>query len=239
MSLKSYAAKIFAGNIAGKTAKWAKNPIATQEKVFRALISRAKDTAFGKDHHFSDIYTHQDFIKNVPIRDYEECKTYIERVVAGEKDILWPGKPAYFAKTSGTTSGVKYIPITKESIKYQIEASRNAILSYIHETENADFVVGKMIFLQGSAKMKEKNVIMVCRLSGISAQYLPGYLQNTRLPSWETNRLEECDTNVNAIVEETLNENMILIAGMRSWIPMYIDILNAASGQKNEQLLKI
>ena len=238
MSLKSFAAKIFARNIAGKTAKWAQNPIATQEKVFRSLISRAKDTNFGKDHHFSDIHSHPDFTKYVPIRDYEESKAYIERVIAGEKNILWPGKPAYFAKTSGTTSGVKFIPITKESIKYQIEASRNALLSYIHETGNADFVDGKMIFLQGSPELKEKNGIMVGRLSGISAHYVPAYLQKNRLPSWETNCLEDWETKVNAIVEETLNENMTLIAGIPSWIQMYFEKLNAASGLKIGHLFK-
>jgi hypothetical protein len=238
MSLKSYAAKIFARSIAGKTAKWVQNPIGTQEKVFLSLISRAKDTAFGKDHHFSDIHSHQDFIKNVPIRDYEEGKMYIERVLEGERDILWPGKPAYFAKTSGTTSGTKYIPITKESIKYQIEASRNAILSYIHETGNADFVDGKMIFLQGSPIMQEKNGIKVGRLSGISAHYVPNYLQKNRLPSWETNCLEDWDTKVNTIVQETVNENMTIIAGIPSWVQMYFEKLYAVSDQKIGHLFK-
>lgn len=238
MSLKSYAAKIFARHIAKKTAKWVQNPITTQEEVFRSLISRAKDTAFGKDHYFSNIHSHQDFIQNVPIRDYEEGKPYIERVVAGESDILWPGKPAYFAKTSGTTSGVKYIPITKESIKYQIEASRNAILNYIHETGNADFVDGKMIFLQGSPVMQEKNGIKVGRLSGISAHYVPNYLQKNRLPSWETNCLEDWDTKVNAIVEETLHKDMTIIAGIPSWVQMYFEKLVAASDQKIGDLFK-
>lgn len=238
MSIKSYAARIFAWNIAKKTAKWVRNPIAAQEKVFHSLISRAKDTAFGKDHHFSEIHSYQDFIKNVPIRDYEEGKVYIERVVAGEKDVLWPGKPAYFAKTSGTTSGVKYIPITKESIKYQIEASRNAILNYIHETGNADFVDGKMIFLQGSPRMKEKNGIMVGRLSGISAHYVPGYLQKNRLPSWETNCLEDWGVKINAIVQETVNQNMTVIAGIPSWVQMYFEKLYATSDQKIGHLFK-
>ncbi|HUH46330.1 MAG TPA: GH3 auxin-responsive promoter family protein [Arenibacter sp.] len=238
MSLKSYAAKIFARSIAEKTAKWVQNPIATQEKVFRSLISRARNTAFGKDHHFNNIHSYQDFIDNVPIRDYEEGKIYIERVVAGEKDILWPGKPAYFAKTSGTTSGVKYIPITKESIKYQVEASRNAILNYIHETGNADFVDGKMIFLQGSPLMQEKNGIMVGRLSGISAHYVPNYLQKNRLPTWETNCLEDWDTKVNAIVEETVTENMTIIAGIPSWVQMYFEKLYAKSDQKIGHLFK-
>lgn len=238
MSLKSIAARIFAKSIAKKTEKWVNQPIITQEKVFNSLIAQAKNTVFGKDHNFSQIQSHADFIKNVPIRDYEEGKGYIERVVAGERDILWPGKPAYFAKTSGTTSGAKFIPITKESIKYQVEASRNAILNYIHETGKAGFVDGKMIFLQGSPIMKEKNGIQIGRLSGISAHYVPNYLQKNRLPSWETNCLEDWDTKVNEIVKETVNENMTVIAGIPSWVQMYFEKLNTKTGKKIGELFK-
>ncbi len=238
MSLKSFAAKIFARNIARKTAVWVNNPIETQNKVFSSLIAAAKETDFGQDHNFSEIETHSDFVKRVPIRDYEALKGYVEKVVDGKKDVLWPGKPHYFAKTSGTTSGVKYIPITKESIKYQIEASRNAILNYIHETGKADFVDGRMIFLQGSPEMKEKNGIKIGRLSGISAHYVPNYLQKNRLPSWETNCIEDWDTKVNAIVEETINEDMTVIAGIPSWVQMYFEKLNAKSNKKIGELFK-
>ncbi|SHI30381.1 GH3 auxin-responsive promoter [Arenibacter nanhaiticus] len=238
MSLKSFAAKIFAKNIARKTQKWVQDPIATQDKVFAALVAAAKDTNFGKDHGFSEITSHADFVKQVPIRDYEALKGYVEKVIAGEKDILWPGKPAYFAKTSGTTSGAKYIPITHESIKYQIEASRNAILNYIHETGQADFVDGKMIFLQGSPEMQEKNGIKLGRLSGISAHYVPNYLQKNRLPSWETNCIEDWDTKVNEIVKETKDQNMTVIAGIPSWVQMYFEKLQAATDKKVGELFK-
>ncbi|NKI26864.1 GH3 auxin-responsive promoter family protein [Arenibacter sp. 6A1] len=238
MSLKSFAAKIFAKNIARKTEKWVQDPITTQDKVFAALIAAAKETNFGKDHGFSEIKSHADFVNQVPIRDYEALKGYVEKVIAGEKDILWPGKPAYFAKTSGTTSGAKYIPITHESIKYQIEASRNAILNYIHETGQADFVDGKMIFLQGSPEMQEKNGIKLGRLSGISAHYVPNYLQKNRLPSWETNCIEDWDTKVNEIVKETKDENMTVIAGIPSWVQMYFEKLQAKTDKKVGELFK-
>ena len=232
MSLKSIAAKIFAKKVANKTAKWVKNPIKTQEKVFKEIIKKAAKTNFGKDHDFASIELHADFVKNVPIRDYEELRSYVEKVVAGEENILWPGKPLYFAKTSGTTSGVKYIPITAESIKYQVEASRNAILNYIHETGNSAFVNGKMIFLQGSPEMQEKNGIQLGRLSGISAHYVPNYLQKNRLPSWETNCIEDWETKVNTIVEETKNEDMSVIAGIPSWVQMYFEKLNTKTNKK-------
>ena len=142
MSLKSFAAKIFAKNIALKTAKWRDHPIETQDQVFNQLISKAAGTKFGSDHGFDAITSHSDFVERVPIRDYEELKTYVEQVVAGKENILWPGKPIYFAKISGTTSGAKYIPITKTAIKHQVEAPRNAILNCIHETGNSEFVDG-------------------------------------------------------------------------------------------------
>ncbi|MEP0212176.1 MAG: GH3 auxin-responsive promoter family protein [Cellulophaga sp.] len=238
MSLKSFAAKIFAKRIVAKNAKWISNPVETQEQVFKQLIQKASNTKFGKDHNFKSIKTHKDFVKNVPVRDYEALKNYVDEVVAGNADVLWPGKPAYFAKTSGTTSGAKYIPITKESIKYQIEASRDAILSYIHETGEADFVDGRMIFLQGSPILQEKNGVKLGRLSGISAHYVPKYLQRNRLPSWDTNCIEDWETKVNKIVEETKDENMSVIAGIPSWVQMYFEKLQADTGKKVGDLFK-
>ena len=236
MSLKSFASKIFAKKVAKKTSKWIDNPIDTQNRVFNEILQKAANTRFGQDHGFSEIHSHADFLQRVPIRDYEDLKMYVNQVVAGKEDILWPGKPLYFAKTSGTTSGAKYIPITKESIKHQVEASRNAILNYIHETGNSDFVDGKMIFLQGSPEMQEKNGIQLGRLSGISAHYVPNYLQKNRLPSWETNCIDDWETKVNAIVEETMNENLTVIAGIPSWVQMYFEKLNSKSGKKVGEL---
>jgi len=238
MSIKSFAAKIFAKQIKKKVDAWSSNPIKTQQQVFKNLITKGFETQFGKDHNFRSIRSHEDFVKQVPVRDYEALKPYVERVVEGEKDILWPGKPLYFAKTSGTTSGVKYIPITALSIKAQVEASRNAILLYINETGNSDFVNGKMIFLQGSPELQEKNGVMVGRLSGISAHFVPKYLQKNRLPSWETNCIDDWETKVNAIVEETVNEDMSVIAGIPSWVQMYFEKLQKKTGKNISEIFK-
>lgn len=225
MSLKSLAARLFAQKIYKKTQAWANSPVETQKAVFLNLIQTAKQTQFGKDHHFDQIKTYENFAKQVPVRDYEALKSYVDRVVKGEENILWKGKPLYFAKTSGTTSGAKYIPLTKESMPYHIEAARNAILLYIHETKNADFVNGKMIFLQGSPILEEKYGIKLGRLSGIVAHFVPKYLQKNRLPSWETNCIEDWETKVNAIVGETINEDMTVISGIPSWVQMYFEKL--------------
>lgn len=231
MGLKASLSKPFAKIIAYGIRKWDKNALALQEIVLKKLISSAKNTAFGIDHDFKSIRNYDDLKTRIPIRDYEDLKVYIDRVVAGERDILWPGKPAYFAKTSGTTSGVKYIPISAQSMPYHIKAARNALLLYIAETGKTDFVNGKMIFLQGSPVMDEKNGIKVGRLSGIVAHHVPKYLQKNRLPSFATNCIEDWEQKLDAIVEETLPENMTLISGIPPWVQMYFDRLSEKTGK--------
>ena len=237
-SIKSSLAKPFAKRIKKKVLKWANNPIETQEKVFQNLINEATGTQFGSDHDFISINNHEDFVKRVPVRDYEALKPYVDRVVEGQENILWKGKPIYFAKTSGTTSGSKYIPITKESMPTHVEAARNAILLYIAETGNSKFVNGKMIFLQGSPILNEQNGVQLGRLSGIVAHYVPKYLQKNRMPSWETNCIEDWETKVNAIVDETLPKDMTIISGIPSWVQMYFEKIQERTGKKVGDVFK-
>jgi hypothetical protein len=239
MGLKSALSKPFAAWVNRQVLRWKNNPIAAQDKVFRALLNKAKSTAFGQDHGFETIKTYQDFKNSVPIRDYEQLRPYIERVVAGEVNVLWPGKPLYFAKTSGTTSGVKYIPISKESMPEHIKAARNALLGYIHETGDTSFVNGKMIFLQGSPVLEKKSGIDTGRLSGIVAHHVPAYLQKNRLPSYETNCIDDWETKVDAIVAETIHQDMRLISGIPPWVQMYFDKLSqVAKGKKVKDIFK-
>ena len=236
MSIKSVFAIPFAKIATKRVFKWANNPHKTQDKVFKNLISKAKNTAFGKDHDFKNIVTYDDFKNRVKVSDYEGLRSYVDRIVAGESDVLWIGKPLYFAKTSGTTSGAKYIPITKESMPTHIKAARNALLFYILEKKDASFVDGKMIFLQGSPVLSNKNGVKLGRLSGIVAHYVPQYLLKNRLPSWETNCIEDWDTKVNAIVEETINEDMTVISGIPSWVQMYFEKLIEKTGKSVSEL---
>ena len=238
MSLKALLAKPFASYIKFKVNKWANNPLQTQETVFKSLIKEASETAFGKDHDFKAIKSYADFKAKVPVRDYEDLKPYVDRMVSGETNVLWKGKPLYFAKTSGTTSGAKYIPLTKESMPNHIEAARNAILLYIAETGNSTIVNGKMIFLQGSPILTEKNGIQLGRLSGIVAHYVPNYLQKNRMPSWETNCIDDWETKVNAIVEETLHEDMSIISGIPSWVQMYFEKIQQTTNKKVGDVFK-
>lgn len=221
--MKQIFAKIFAWIIVKKINFWAKNPENIQKKVFLSLIENAKNTSFGRQHHFENIKSFKDFAQKVPVRSYEDFSAYIQEILSGKENVLWPKKPLYMAKTSGTTSGIKYIPITEESIKYQVSAARDAILCYINETKNTRFVDGKMIFLQGSPLLNEKNGIKIGRLSGISAHFVPNYLQKNRLPSWETNCIEDWESKVDAIVKETIPEDMSLISGIPAWVQMYFE----------------
>jgi len=232
MGIKSALSKSFAAWVVRQIDRWKLHPHETQQKVFKKLISTAAGTAFGRDHQFDQIKTYADFKRLIPVRDYEQLRPYIDRVVQGEQNVLWPGKPAYFAKTSGTTSGVKYIPISKASMPEHIKAARNALLTYIHETGKADFVDGKMIFLQGSPLMKKQAGIPTGRLSGIVAHHVPAYLQKNRMPSFATNCIEDWEEKVDAIVEETKLADMRLISGIPPWVQMYFDRLSEVSGVK-------
>lgn len=232
MGVKAILSKMFASWVNRDIDHMRQNAVALQQQTLQQLISKAKDTAFGKDHHFANIHTYEDFKAFVPVRDYEDLRPYIDRVTDGEADVMWPGKPAYLAKTSGTTSGVKYIPISKESMPEHIKAARNALLSYIYETGKADFVDGKMIFLQGSPVMSEKSGVATGRLSGIVAHHVPAYLQKNRLPSYEVNCIDDWEQKVDAIVEETHNQDLRLISGIPPWCQMYFDRLSAKAGGK-------
>lgn len=236
MSIKSLLAIPFAKYETKKVKKWAAKPIETQEKVFKSLILKGSKTLFGKDHNFKSIDSYEDFKKQVKITDYEGLRCYVDKILNGELDVLWPGKPLYFAKTSGTTSGAKYIPITKESMPTHITAAKNALLFYIIAKNDASFVNGKMIFLQGSPVLEDKKGIKLGRLSGIVAHFVPKYLQKNRLPSWKTNCIEDWDTKVDKIVEETLNENMTVISGIPSWVQMYFEKLVSKTGKTIHQI---
>ena len=221
--MKTLITILFARLVKKRNNKWISNPLETQAKTFNKLLLKGTDTEFGRDHNFSIIKNYEDFKNQVPIRDYEGLKPYVDKVVKGEKNILWPGQPLYFAKTSGTTSGAKYIPITKESIKTHVNSARDALLNYFLKTKNYKPINGKHMFLQGSPKLEKKNGIYIGRLSGISAHYIPKLFLNNRKPSWNTNCIEDWEEKVETIIKETVGEKMTIIAGIPSWVQMYFE----------------
>ncbi len=234
--IKRKIALIWAKKHVKETENFKQNAVEDQEKLLISLVKTAEKTLFGREHQFETIKNIQDFQNLVKIADYEDLKPYIEKVKKGQRNILWTDTPEYFAKTSGTTSGSKYIPISKEGMPYQIAAAQSAIFHYISQKNNADFVAGKMIFLQGSPELEEINGIKTGRLSGIVAHHIPNYLQKNRLPSLKTNLIEDWETKVDEIVKETEKENMTLISGIPPWLIMYFEKLIERNGKKITEL---
>lgn len=236
MNIKSLLAKPFAAIVHKQITKGAQTAIEDQEKILKELISGGRKTDFGQEHHLECVENYEQFQQAVPIRDYEQLKGYIEKIKEGRHNVLWKGKPIYLAKTSGTTSGIKYIPITKDSISNHINSARNALLCYMSETGNYDFASGKMIFLSGSPELERIGGIPTGRLSGIVNHHIPKYLRSNQLPSYETNCIEDWETKLDKIVAETIDQDMTLISGIPPWIQMYFDRLTERSGKKIKDL---
>ena len=232
MKIKSFLAKPFASYIHKQIRKGIETAVEDQLAIFNQLVKVGAKTEFGKEHGFGDIKTYEDFVKQVRIRDYEEFKPYIEKIKQGRHNVLWKGQPIYFAKTSGTTSGVKYIPISKDSIPNHINTARNALLCYMAETGNTQFANGKLIFLSGSPELERIGGIPTGRLSGIVNHHVPRYLRANQLPSYETNCIDEWEEKLDKIVEETINQQMTLISGIPPWMQMYFDRLTEKSDKK-------
>lgn len=230
--------KVFVGKLLGKRTyqtlqRESLDGVAHQERILQELLHQAQDTQFGKDHRFNQLSNATEFAQAVPVRDYEQLVPYIQRAKSGERDVLWPGQPLYFCKTSGTTSGTKYIPLTKASMPNHINSAKNALLNYVGETGKGNFIDGKMIFLQGSPVLDYlESGIPYGRLSGIVANHVPSYLQRNRMPSYATNCIEDWETKVKRIVEETASQNMTLISGIPSWVQMYFEMMLEYTGKK-------
>ena len=236
MKIKSFLAKPFAGYIYKDIKKGMGTALEDQEAILKNLLKVGTGTQFGQDHRFKEVKTQQEFSQAIPIRDYEAFKPYIQSIKDGKHNVLWKGRPIYFAKTSGTTSGVKYIPITKDSIPNHINTARNALLCYIAESGNNKFPDGKLIFLSGSPELERIGDIPTGRLSGIVNHHVPGYLRKNQLPSFETNCIEDWESKLGKIVDETIKQDMTLISGIPPWMQMYFDALMERSGKKVGEL---
>lgn len=236
MKIKAILAKPFANYVHRQIRRGMMTAVTDQQHIFQHLVKTGIKTMFGQEHGFQEIKSHEDYVKRVPVRDYEEFRPYIDRIKEGKHNVLWKGIPIYFAKTSGTTSGVKYIPITKDSIPNHINTARNALLCYMAETGNTRFADGKLIFLSGSPELERVGGIPTGRLSGIVNHHVPKYLRSNQLPSFETNCIEDWEMKLDKIVEETIHENMSLISGIPPWMQMYFDRLMEKSGKRIGEL---
>jgi hypothetical protein len=231
MGIKALLSKPLAAYTHRRNRAWIQHPVPHQEAIFKHIIAQAQATAFGRDHGFGKIRSHADYVQAVPVRDYEGLSSYFNRVKQGEAHVLWPGKPLYLAKTSGTTSGTKYIPITRDSIANHINGAKEALLNYIHQTGRAAFLDGKLMFLSGSPELEQVGGIHTGRLSGISNHHVPAYLRTNQLPSYATNCIEDWETKLDAVIDETLHQRMSLISGIPPWVQMYFDRIVQRTGK--------
>ena len=210
--------------------------VADQENILQHLIKVGKGTEYGKSAGLSKVNKYEEFREVVRIQDYEQMRPWVDKIKEGRHNILWKGRPIYLAKTSGTTSGTKYIPITKDSIPNHINTARNALLCYMAESGNTRFADGKLIFLSGTPELERVGGIPTGRLSGIVNHHVPKYLRANQMPSYETNCIEDWETKLNKIVDETINKDMTLISGIPPWMQMYFDELIKRSGKKVGEL---
>jgi hypothetical protein len=229
--MKEYIIKNYAAYLVSKVKQDRKNAISDQEKVMNKLIRDGQNTAFGRDHKFSEVRNAVEFADAIPVRDYEGIKSYVDRIIAGEHDVLWKGKPRYFAKTSGTTSGVKYIPITNESIHNHIHSARYALMNYVHLSGKVQIFNGKLIFLSGSPELQNVGNIPTGRLSGIVNHEIPAWIKLSQLPSLKTNLIEDWEEKLERIIDETLRHDMRLISGIPPWVQMYYERLLEKTGK--------
>ena len=236
MKIKSFLAKPFASYVHKRIRKGAATALEDQRRILQELLRTGRKTDFGLEHRFREVEGHDAYRQAVPIRDYEAFRPWIDRIKEGRHNVLWKGVPIYFAKTSGTTSGVKYIPITKDSIPNHIQTARNALLCYMSETGNHAFANGKMIFLSGSPELERVGGIPTGRLSGIVNHHVPSYLRTNQLPSYEINCIEDWEEKLDRIIEETMDKDMTLISGIPPWMQMYFERLTLKTGRSVKQL---
>ncbi|MFT5156961.1 MAG: hypothetical protein ACI83I_001511 [Bacteroidia bacterium] len=229
MSFTSFLAQRVANLARRKIQANAQEALLNQAATMHELVAVAKNTAFGFDKDFDAITYYESFKSKVPVNDYEGTKSYFDRIANGEENVCWPGKPLYLAKTSGTTSGTKYIPITKDSIGNHINSARNALLEYIALSKKPHFINGKVMFLSGSPTLDKKAGIFTGRLSGISNHHIPSYLKGKQMPTWETNCIEDWEEKVRKIAEETHGADLRLISGIPPWVQMYFDLIQEKS----------
>lgn len=232
MGIRSVLSRPLAKWVVQRQQEWMYRSAEAQQRWLHQLVSVGQHTQFGRDHHLNEVKTVEEFRQAVPIRDYEDLKPYIQKILDGASDVLWRGKPVYFAKTSGTTSGTKYIPLTKDSIPNHINGARDALLNYVQETGKSAFLDKKLIFLSGSPELVQKNGIHIGRLSGIVNHHVPGYLRTNQMPSYDTNTIDDWETKLERIIDETITQPMSLISGIPPWVQMYFDRIQERTGKK-------
>jgi hypothetical protein len=212
-----------------------KYPMDVQEELLFRLIQSAKDTEFGKNSDFSSIKTYEDFATKVPIQQYESIEPLIERCRKGEQNLFWPTKIKWFAKSSGTTNAKsKFIPVSDDAIENcHLKAGKDMLCLYINNNEETALFNGKALRLGGSNAVYEDNNSYFGDLSAIIIENMPFWADFSSAPSQETALMSEWESKMEAIINETIHENITSLVGVPSWMLVLLNRVLEKTGKKN------
>ncbi len=212
------------------------NPIDTQQQVFNDLIGSAQFTEYGKKYRFEEINNIAEFQKNVPINDYETLKPYIQRILEGTQNVLWPSPIKWFAKSSGTTNAKsKFIPVSKESLdNTHFRAGKDVLALYLRENPGSNLTNGKCLILGGSHQVNQLNAASFFGdLSAVTLQNMPFAGQLFRLPELSIALMTEWEEKIDRMAHSTINENVTYIAGVPTWTIVLIKRIFEITGKNS------
>jgi len=212
-----------------------KYPIDVQEELLLKLLQKAKNTEVGENYHFSSIKNYNDFTQNVPIQQYESIEPLISRTRKGEQNVFWPTPIRWFAKSSGTTNAKsKYIPVSDEALEgCHFKAGKDMLGLYINNNPDAQLFTGKSLRLGGSSAVYEDNNSYFGDLSAIIIENLPFWADFSSAPRQETALMSEWESKMNAIIEETINEDITSLIGVPSWMLVLLNRVLEKTGKNN------
>jgi len=210
-----------------------KTPLKTQEKVFKYLIKKGENTLFGIDHFFNNINNYQDFIKQVPLRSYEDLFPYIEKIRLGEKNILWPGNTKLFAKSSGTTNAKsKFIPLSKEALhNCHYKGGKDMLALYLNNNNNSNFFNGKGIIIGGSQNIGVN--FIDGDLSAILLNNFPFWVNMHRVPDLKTAIMKDWNKKLAKITNQSIKQNITNLSGVPSWMLILLNNIISTTGANN------
>jgi len=212
-----------------------KYPAEVQEEVLFQLLGIAEDTKIGQKHEFGSIASYKDFSERIPIVNYEEIEPLIERTRRGEQNIFWPTAIKWFAKSSGTTNAKsKFIPVSAEALEdCHYKSGKDLLCLYLNNNENSQLFTGKSLRLGGSKELYEDNGTFFGDLSAILIDNMPFWAELSSTPSSRVSLMSEWETKMNAIIQESIQENVTSLAGVPSWMLVLLNKVLQETGKND------
>ena len=214
---------------------WTSDPIAAQRDVLQHLVTQAQYTEFGRKYSFSRLFTVKDFKRRIPVHEYDDIKSYILRMMNGEENVLWNTPINWFAKSSGTTSDKsKFIPISEETLKEtHFKGSKDVLTNYYKNFPDSDLLTGKSLVVGGSHQVHPINDdIQYGDLSAVLMQNTPFWGHWIRTPELSIALLDEWESKIEKLAQNTINENVTSLAGVPTWTIVLIKRILEISGKR-------